>query len=420
MKKGIIIGGSISGCAVAILLSRLGIEVTVLERSSGSAEGNGAGIMLPLALVKKCIELDLFDADIPRLAISGRTFFRKTNAEGQVEKFWHQSLQGFALNWIDVYRNLRKRLNPGLIQHHQQVINIQKEKSRYSLKTALNTAYTADFVVAADGVESTVRKKLSSTTETYAGYIAWRGTLADCTYDPGESIECYPWENGHILVYRIPAADYEKTGKAMINWLIYERTSPDQLQLRLTDCQNKVHTRSVPPKGLHETQCDYLHALAKAHFPSVIAEIVHQTTHPFIQVIFDSQITAYPDNDLLFVGDAAATARPHSASGVTKALGNAIDLHQLLLSNPDKDLFPLFSQWKDKQQKTNAEEVDKAKKMGDALISNPPDWSGMDQKSMDVWWTQIMLGHTWLLHKPRTNLLIAAVKNTHFAPNCSR
>ncbi|RJT44173.1 hypothetical protein D6J04_13050 [Legionella taurinensis] len=412
MKKGVVVGGSISGCAIAILLSRLGFKLTVLERSSGIMKGQGAGIMLPVALVEKCIELDLFDADIPRLPIVGRTFYREASREEFPVKIWDQSLQGFALNWIDVYRNLRKRLKESWIHPHMNVIDIHREDSGYLLKTASQASYTADFVIAADGGESIVRKQWASGTENYAGYIAWRGTLADSSNDMINRIQCYTWADGHLLLYPIPAVDYEKTGKLLINWLIYERTDRDQLPLRLTDSQYVVHSRSVPATLLHETQRQYLHSLAKAHFPKAIADIVVGTAHPFIQVIHDFQMDPYPDDGLLFVGDAAATLRPHSASGVTKALGNAIELHRLLLVNPEMPLSALFKQWKGSQQKNNAEEVDKAKKMGDALVMNPPDWQTMDQDRMDAWWTKLMLGHTWFATQPLNHARETPIKNT--------
>lgn len=412
MKKGVIVGGSISGCAIAILLSRLGLKLTILERSSGMMKGQGAGIMLPVALVEKCIELDLLDADIPRLPISGRTFHRKTNPDEAPAKIWDQSLQGFALNWIDVYRNLRKRLNESWINPQMNVIDIHREENNYLLKTASQASYEADFVIAADGGESIVRKQCASGTENYAGYVAWRGTLAECSADVSDRIECYTFPEGHILLYCIPAVDYERTGKRLINWLIYERTSSDKLPLRLTDSQDVLHSRSVPANLLHETQRQYLDTLAKTHFPKAIADIVLGTAHPFIQVIQDFQIDPYPDDRLLFVGDAAATLRPHSASGVTKALSNAIELYQLLSSNPNTDFPVLFKQWKVSQQKTNAEEVAKAKKMGEALIMNPPDWQTMNQSSMDAWWAKVMLGHTWFATQPSNHACLTSAQNT--------
>src|SRR5258705_3576931 len=44
-RRAIVIGGSMSGLFAALYLRRLGWEVTVHERSSGTLTGRGAGIM---------------------------------------------------------------------------------------------------------------------------------------------------------------------------------------------------------------------------------------------------------------------------------------------------------------------------------------------------------------------------------------
>ena len=109
-KNVVVVGGSIAGCTAAILLQRLGANVTILEQSSGRI-GQGAGITLPEVVVTQCIENDLFDADIPRLLATSRSFVRKNEQdEVDAQVFWKQSIRVMALNWIDVYQNLRQRV----------------------------------------------------------------------------------------------------------------------------------------------------------------------------------------------------------------------------------------------------------------------------------------------------------------------
>lgn len=74
-------GGSVAGCSAAILLQQLGAEVTVFERSSHPREGRGAGIVLPEAFIKSCVEKGLFDADMPRLPVASRSFSVKDGRE---------------------------------------------------------------------------------------------------------------------------------------------------------------------------------------------------------------------------------------------------------------------------------------------------------------------------------------------------
>jgi flavin-dependent dehydrogenase len=99
-----IIGGSIAGCACAILLQKLGATVTVFERTATSLDGRGAGITLPQALLSQCVAQDLFDADIPYLPITSRSFFLQDNT-----KIWTQSLTAYTVNWpifMPIYANV--------------------------------------------------------------------------------------------------------------------------------------------------------------------------------------------------------------------------------------------------------------------------------------------------------------------------
>ena len=61
-----IVGGSIAGCAAAIALRRAGCAATVYERSRGKLEDRGAGIGMPLALLRILIERNFVDAGMAR------------------------------------------------------------------------------------------------------------------------------------------------------------------------------------------------------------------------------------------------------------------------------------------------------------------------------------------------------------------
>ncbi len=66
-----IVGGSIAGCASAVVLSRASHEVTVFERSPDQLISRGAGIGTPADVLKGMIEGDRLDATFPRLPTTG-------------------------------------------------------------------------------------------------------------------------------------------------------------------------------------------------------------------------------------------------------------------------------------------------------------------------------------------------------------
>ena len=404
VKKTVIVGGSIAGCTIAILLQRLGFDVTVLERSSGLIN-HGSGIILPTFVVEECIALDLFDESIPRLPICGRSFSRKENANNQDQTiFWTQPMHVVALNWLHVYQNLRARIDKSCYHIETTVQDIHQQSDAYNLQTSTGIDYQASLVIAADGVDSGIRRQLMpSVLPQYTGYVAWRGLLDAQSIleqnDFQEHVPYFVFPNGHILLYRVPAKDYVKTRATCINWLLYENRQGEGLNNLLIDKYNKQHTRSLPQGLLSKQKIDYLHELANQVLPSAIADIICQTNTPFLQAIFDFQLPSYDDSPILFIGDAAATLRPHTGSGVYKALTNGIDLVKLIQNGQDLDLSALVFQWKEMQQHVANEEIPKAIAMGRALVTEPPDWTIMNQASMDHWWTEIMQGKTWYATK---------------------
>lgn len=177
-KKIIICGGSIAGCVSAILLSRLGVQIKILERSGGQIK-SGSGITLPESIVDECITHDLLDPNIPRLKIKNRCFIRK-DKKHQDLKFWDQSVSVQALNWVDVYKNLRKRINPEDFLSKTEITSIEENKDGCLVKTLSGYEQQADFIIAADGVDSVIRSSIKpDVSPEYAGYVAWRGIIDD-------------------------------------------------------------------------------------------------------------------------------------------------------------------------------------------------------------------------------------------------
>lgn len=399
-KKIIVIGGSIAGCTTAVLLKRLGADVVVLERSAGLV-GKGSGVVLPEALVEKCINIDLFDSGIPHFCLNNRSFAYKNEcSENDRTTFWIQPLTATALNWASIYQNLRNRTGTECYIANTEVQNIETMDDGYLLKTSTGVTYKADLVIAADGVDSSTRVQLlPGINPEYTDYIAWRGVVDD-PYLVGlpflnEHVPYYVFPKGHILLYRIPSTDYQHTGRTLLNWVMYENNPELPLSNLLIDKNGIQHTRSLPAGSLTNNHINYLNELSQRFLPTDIANLVIQTQKPFIQAVFDFQLPSYSNNNIIFVGDAASTLRPHTSSGVFKALKDGIELADLIKKSPSVNFHELIPIWKETQQTRISEENQKAKTIGNALVTNPPNWKLMNQQSADEWWEYIMRGSTW-------------------------
>ena len=280
----------------------------------------------------------------------------------------------------------------------------------YQVETSTGVTYPADLIIAADGVDSTIRTQLLPDCHPeYTGYIAWRGLVNEPSPDenPGfdQHIPYYVFPQGHLLLYRIPANNYQETGQTQLNWVFYENRPGMDLHALLIDKDQKQHTRSLPAGSLSQAHIDYLHELAERVLPKSIATLIQQTQHPFLQAVFDFQLPSYQDNQMIFVGDAASTLRPHTASGVLKALTNGIAFTNLIEKNQEGSLTDVVKQWQIMQQSMAIEETVKAKNMGAALVTNPPNWDLMNQELMDSWWASIMQGKMWYATSAPSKLL---------------
>ncbi len=385
MKIGII-GGSIAGLTAAILLQRLGIEVIVLERSEHSLSGRGAGIVLPQALIQECITSNLFDADIPCLAIKGRSFITKKD-----KCLFEQSLSAMGLNWGDIYANLFKRLPRGCYTPGETVKAITPLRDNsYQVETKKGSRFQFDYLIGADGFDSFVRKTISyNPSPQYAGYVAWRGTilLSQLNYQQifKEHIPYYVFPQGHILLYRIPSIDYRQNGNILLNWVMYEEMDHSKIS----------YASSLPPGSLTREHLIHLQALAKAVLPSSIADIICQTEMSFLQAIFDSPVSAPLHNRVCFIGDAAAVLRPHSASGAAKALLDGISLANAFSAKEAAEITQALNQWCMQQVVVLQQQVALSKSMGDAMVSHTPPWEEMTPEQMTNWWKDVLAGKTW-------------------------
>ncbi|STX50740.1 monooxygenase, FAD-binding [Legionella busanensis] len=398
-KEIVIIGGSIAGCALGVLLQKLGIDFVILERAT-CLINQGAGIMLPESLIKQCIDLDLLDETMPRIPINERIFERK-NENGQSTAFWSQEINVQALNWMHIYENLSKRLNKKHYHLQTEARAITQENELFTIKTSKET-YQTDFIIGADGINSFVRTQLIPQAKpNYAGYIVWRGLLNEAEVVNIDLFEkhmfYYLFQGGHALFYKIPD---KEAGQSLLNWVLYENCQDKQLSDLLIDKMGKKHKQSLPRGYLSPEQIDYIKKLAKATLPVPAAKLVDKTAEPFIQAIFDFKLPPYNNNQFIFVGDAAVTLRPHSGSGALKALTDAIKFYQLINKSGSKKLNNItIEEWKNYQTHLATQETARAKKMGEVLVTNPPDWSLMNHEKTEKWWADLMVEKNWYATK---------------------
>lgn len=201
-----------------------------------------------------------------------------------------------------------------------------------------NRTATADLVIAADGGSSTIRRLLQTdATRTYAGYVAWRGTVPENELSAEarevfiEKFTFYHASGMQILGYVIPGAEgtLEK-GERLFNWVWY-CNYPDgsgELEELMTDVEGKRHGITLPVGGMRENVWEKQKVYAAEVLPPQYAEAVQKTKQPFVQAVTDniSPANSYLEGRVLLVGDALAGFRPHTAASTGQAAFDALRL----------------------------------------------------------------------------------------------
>jgi 2-polyprenyl-6-methoxyphenol hydroxylase-like FAD-dependent oxidoreductase len=388
-----IIGASIAGATIAILLDRLGFNITVFERRGVDAMNDlGAGIVLPPDLVAELKKNDLFDDNFPMISLDERVFLLKNESDARL--LTTIPMSALAVNWNTMYQQLAKRLSKNKVMYQAKVIKIIQKNQGVSLITNHGTEYQFDIVICADGYRSLGRELLfPGTTSKFTNYICWQGNYIINNNHVLEKIQekafYYLYPKGILLAYAIP---YSPLGSKAITWFLYELLNENHPIFRDNNAHKNLYENEVTPEYLM-----HLQDLMTRNFPLMGQEIVTRTQNPFTHAIYDTMVPRYFANGVALIGDAGILLRPHLGSGATKALQDALSLYQHLQTYGDINV--AFNTWGEERQKSAASLFNLSRAFGDFLVTKPPQWNKVSEETFKDMWRKICEGSNWYQQK---------------------
>jgi 2-polyprenyl-6-methoxyphenol hydroxylase-like FAD-dependent oxidoreductase len=320
-----IVGGSIGGLCAGVALRGIGADVQIFECHPGPMDTRGAGIVVQGDLISL-----LRRHQAPRLPTTSCRVRRYLQPEGGAGQ--EQSMPQDFTSWEAIYTTLRATFPDERYHRSAQITDVTQEGQRVTARIEGRTPIESDLLLAADGANSTLRRRLlPDVSPTYAGYVAWRGTLDEATAPPHLVAffdDAFTFSEarsgGHILVYFIPGEGTEATpGRRRLNWVWYVRADDAELARILIDANGEQHHGSLPQGLTPQSMIDELRAMALREVHPMLAELVAATADPFVQTIVDVIVPRTVFGRIMLVGDAAFVVRPHTAGATAKAAYDA-------------------------------------------------------------------------------------------------
>src|SRR3981081_3439994 len=198
-------GGSIGGLCAGLALRGAGFDVQVYERVGGPMEMRGAGIVVQGELI------DLLRTHsagaLPTTHCRVRRYLSPEGGEGEVQR----GPQDFS-SWEAIYRTLAVAFPSDRYHRGATLTDFVNGEGAGEGHIDGKGLVEADCLVAADGAQSPPRRRfLPDLSSTYAGYVAWRGTLDEADAPPDLVRffdDAFTFSEarsaGHILAYFIP------------------------------------------------------------------------------------------------------------------------------------------------------------------------------------------------------------------------
>lgn len=175
-----IIGGGIGGLATAIALHNVGIKAHVYEQASSFkplGAGIGIGSNAMLALTKLGVAEDIIAAGMP--LVEQRFLNRDMKVMNTIdfsilkERFGEENI---TIQRADLHQALFDGVDADYFHFNKKLHHFSKKVDSVSLTFNDEEVEDFDYVIAADGINSSIRQTLLPHSQPrYAGYTCWRG-----------------------------------------------------------------------------------------------------------------------------------------------------------------------------------------------------------------------------------------------------
>lgn len=326
----LIIGGSLGGLAAAHEVRWTGADIAVYERSVDRTQPRGAGIVMQPEVAELLAKIDRSVPSVS-VALSER---QQLHRHGEPHRY---SAPQWMTAWDTLYHALREPLGGESVRMNSTLTELSLDAGRVTAGFGDGHESTGDFVVGVDGIGSTTRQLLTGRNDLkYSGYVAFRGLEPEANVPEhllallAGRFTMFAVPGLQMLCYLVPGAGGQRAaGERRVNWVWYVNTAAARLTELMTARSGQRFDQFLPPGELTEQSQTALLELAARELPPQFAELIG-VSRVFLQPVFDLPSAQMAADHIALIGDAAGTVRPHTASGTSKAFGDAAGLAAVL------------------------------------------------------------------------------------------
>ena len=344
----LVIGGGVAGSVVALALRKAGVAATVYERYPVAAEGVGAGLSLAPNGQQALRAIGADQAIGPiGLDMPGSIF-----GDGSGNVF--TEFAGFpdlpatkVMARADLFRALADHAAAGGVrfEYGKRLVSVAETADAVTATFDDGSDATADILIGADGIRSTVRTLLDANAPRpeYGGVLSFGGLARGSDVQAKDGMMYFAFGRTFLGYYRIPAGAMVGVGRG-------GQDDPDPTN---TDT-NIVWFASLPrPEPLTSAEtneisnAEWLNRLRELYAGHLPGESLLQHTAPEDLTVVGPMelmppVPTWHRGRIVLVGDSAQAPSSSSGQGASLAIESAVELARCLRDLPIADAFTAY------------------------------------------------------------------------------
>jgi len=334
MKKKLsvaVVGAGMGGLAVAATLRRVGIDVAVYEQASRFGR-IGAGIQMMPNSMKVLRGIGVEDR-LRAIAFAPYSHLNRVWDTGEVmrELPMPEALYGapyLCMHRADLHGALASAVPDEIVHLGKKLVGLDHAGGQVTLRFADGSKATADAVVGADGVHSTVRDLIvEPDAPIHKGRIAYRAVFDASLmggFDIGPSRTKWWGTDRHIVIY------YTTKSKSELYFVTSVPESAEWMTQESWSAKGDVKELRAAYEGFHQDVRNVLNACPDCHKWAILER---------------EPLPHWSDGRVVLLGDSAHPMTPYMAQGAATSIEDAAILARCLEAVEGDDIEGAFKRY---------------------------------------------------------------------------